>query len=146
MTKNDILALVRGGQSIDDIAEEFAQALNEAQKQLEQERSDAARKAELARAADKAAEAMNNYFKLRYPKQTFEPMSGELLDLIADSIMFGEQAPSWMDEDHLDKEIKKLRREKNTDYKTKKPEKVNLDELTELVDSFLALFDKPDRK
>ena len=137
MNKNDILALVRGGQSIDDIAEEFAQALNEAQKQLEKERSDAARKAELARAADKAAEAMNDYFKLRYPKQTFEPMSGELLDLIADSIMFGEQTPSWPD---------KERREKNIDYKTKKPEKVNLDELTELVDSFLALFDKPDRK
>lgn len=133
MNKNDILALVRKGQSIDDIAEEFAQALNEAQKQLEKERSDAARKAELARAADKAAEAMNDYFKLRYPKQTFEPMSGELLDLIADSIMFGEQAPSWPD---------KERREKNT----KKPENVNLDELTELVDSFLALFDKPDRK
>ena len=141
MNKNDILALVRGGQSIDDIAEEFAQALNEAQKQLEKERSDAARKAELARAADKAAEAMNNYFKLRYPKQTFEPMSGELLDLIADSIMFGEQTPSWPD-----KEIEKPRREKNIDYKTKKPEKINLDELTELVDSFLALFDKPDRK
>lgn len=133
MTKNDILALVRGGQSIDDIAEEFAQALNEAQKQLEKERSDAARKAELARAADKAAEAMNDYFKLRYPKQTFEPMSGELLDLIADSIMFGEQTSPYPD---------KERREKNT----KKPEKVNLDELTELVDSFLALFDKPDRK
>lgn len=133
MTKNDILALVRGGQSIDDIAEEFAQALNEAQKQLEQERSDAARKAELARAADKAAEAMNDYFKLRYPKQTFEPMSGELLDLIADSIMFGEQTSPWPD---------KERREKNT----KKPEKANLDDLTDLIDSFLALFDKPDRK
>ena len=137
MNKNDILALVRKGQSIDDIAEEFAQALNEAQKQLEKERSDAARKAELARAADKAAEAMNDYFKLRYPKQTFEPMSGELLDLIADSIMFGEQTSPWPD---------KERREKNIDYKTKKPEKMNLDELTELVDSFLALFDKPDRK
>lgn len=134
MNKNDILALVRKGQSIDDIAEEFAQALNEAQKQLEKERSDAARKAVLARAADKAAEAMNEYFKLRYPDQTFEPLTGELIDLIADSIMFGFDKPA----DYSNKEKP---RQVNKTIGDKKDE-----DLCDLIESFLALFDKPNRK
>ena len=134
MNKNDILALVRGGQSIDDIAEEFAQALNEAQKQLEKERSDAARKAALARSADKAAEAMNDYFKLRYPNQTFEPLTGALIDLIADSIMFGFDKPA----DCSDKEKP---RQTNKAIEDKEDE-----DLCHLIESFLALFDKPDRK
>ncbi len=131
MNKNDILALVRKGQSIDAIAEEFAQALNEAQKQLEKERSDAARKA----AADKAAEAMNNYFKLRYPGETFEPLTGELIDLIADNIMYGFDKPT----DYNDK---KKMPDTNKVNKTDKEE----EDLCDLIASFLALFDKPDRK
>ncbi len=135
MNKNDILALVRKGQSIDAIAEEFAQALNEAQKQLEKERSDAARKAELARAANKAAEAMNEYFKLRYPDQTFELLTGELIDLIADNIMFGFDKP-------IDYSNKEKPRHTNKVDKTDKEE----EDLCDLIASFLALFDKPDRK
>ena len=89
ITRDDIIKELRAGRSIDDICDALANTVNEAQRAYEKEQADAAAKAARRDAAEAAAAAMNEYFKLRFPGEKFEPMDGELLDLIADSIMYG---------------------------------------------------------
>lgn len=89
ITIHDILVELRAGRSIDDICGDIADAVNAAQRAYEKEQQERAAKAARKEAADKAAVAMNEYFKLRFPGEKFEQMDGELLDLIADSIMYG---------------------------------------------------------
>lgn len=89
ITKDDILKELRAGRSIDDICGDLADAANAAQRAYEEELADTKRKAACRDAAEAAAAAMNEYFKLRFPGEKFEKMDGELLDLIADSIMYG---------------------------------------------------------
>ena len=84
ITKDDILKELRAGRSIDDICGDLADAANAAQRAYEEELADVKRKAACRDAAEAAAAAMNEYFKLRFPGEKFEKMDGELLDLIAD--------------------------------------------------------------
>lgn len=126
ITKDDILKELRAGRSIDDICSNLADAANAAQRAYEKEQQDAAAKAARKDAAEAAAAAMNEYFKLRFPGEKFEPMDGELLDLIADSIMYGFK-------DSLEKPAATV------DYKPKSPLKdMNKQDLDDLIKLFLG--------
>lgn len=126
ITKDDILKELRAGRSIDDICGDLADAANAAQRAYEKEQADAAAKAARKDAAEAAAAAMNEYFKLRFPGEKFEPMDGELLDLIADSIMYG-----FKDE---------LKKPKFTDINSSKSplKDMNKQDLDDLIKLFLG--------
>lgn len=91
MDKLEILRLLRAGYEVDDICSNFTKAVNAAVADYEKEQEDDKRRAAMGVAADKAAAALTDYFKLKYPGQKFAPITGDILDIIADDIMYGKE-------------------------------------------------------
>lgn len=92
MNKNDILAQLQAGKSVDEIAKELTSLLNDAQKEKDRLDAEAKKKAEAKVAAKKAAEAkkaeelayatqaadaMNAYYEFIYGADNFEPYTAE---------------------------------------------------------------------
>lgn len=94
ITKDTILEELNAGRPIDAICADIADAINEAKREYE---ADNKRRAMMKLAADKAAAAMNEYYKLRYPDTKFVELDGDLLGALSDIIMYGVDGPEVKD-------------------------------------------------
>lgn len=78
MTKNDILARLKKGESIDDIASEITKAMNEAEKEF---KAQSLKKS----SAEKVANAVNGFLYDYYPDMA-EPFTAEEIIELFDSL------------------------------------------------------------
>lgn len=101
ISKEEIVRMLRAGQSLDAICADVANTINAAKAEYEKEQEDNKRAAELGVAADRAAAALNDYFKLRYPDEEFAPIDRDLLDIVAESIFYGVEPKKESLEDGL---------------------------------------------